>query len=169
MNQQQAEVILNGLIDLMEDKQGLIRTRKGGSSQATQSDKFKYPNDDKSKWYEFEQQTATFRMDCDDLKKQDVITALDLLTNGLFKIAVIAEQSSLRALSVDVFNKSFENDVEINVFERLSKSVGKPISSDKVNSQLTKLSATERAAIIVKQLRSMGKTDDEINEFLAAS
>lgn len=169
MEQKQAEVILNGLVDLLENKQGLIRTRKGGTSQATQSDKFKYPNDDKSKWYEFEQHAATFRMDCDELKKQDAITALDLIANGLFKIVVIAEQAALRPLSVDVFGKAFASDVEVNVFERLSKSAGKPVNPDKVNKQLSNLSATERSQIIVTQLRSMGKTDEEINEFLAAN
>lgn len=167
MEQKQAELVLNGLVDLLENKQGLIRTRKGGQSQATQSDKFKYPNDDKSKWYEFEQHSTTFRMDCDELKKQDAISALDVITNGLFKIVVIAEQAGLRALSVDRFDKAFDSDVEVNVFERLSKSAGKSVSPDKVAKQLNTLSATEKAQITINLLRNIGKTDEEINEFLA--
>ena len=169
MEQKQAELVLNGLVDLLENKQGLIRTRKGGASQTTQSDKFKYPNDDKSKWYEFEQHSATFRMDCDELKQQDAISALDVVTNGLFKIVVIAEQAGLRALSVDAFDKAFDTDVEVNVFDRLSKSAGKPVSPDKVKKQLNALSTTAKAQIVVDQLRNMGKTDEEINEFLAAA
>lgn len=174
MEQKQAEVILSGLVDLLENKQGLIRTRKTGESVKVKDDKHTFPNDTGDKWYKYEQKVATFRLDCDELKNQDAITALDAITNGLFKIVVIAEQNALRSLTqtsvdgkISPFDRAFESDVEVNVFERLSKSAGKPIDPAKVTKQLNTLSATEKATIIVSQLRSMGHTDEQINEFLA--
>jgi hypothetical protein len=135
MNANEQQTALQVFIDLLESKTDVRRTRKSGNSNPTQTDKFKYPNDDKSIWYEHEQFKAEHRFDCEGFGELSVAESLDLLVGALIDQLVIIDQRSSRALSAESFAKKYK-DGEVEIGSRFHRRVRSTTSREyKLNKQ----------------------------------
>jgi hypothetical protein len=166
MNANEQQTALQVFIDLLESKTDVRRTRKSGNSNPTQTDKFKYPNDDKSIWYEHEQFKAEHRFDCEGFGELSVAESLDLLVGALIDQLVIIDQRSSRALSAESFAKKYKDgEVEIDVRDACSKKSKQAVSVEKLTKQAEKLTVNQKRELAKNLFAELGV--DSIEEFEA--
>jgi hypothetical protein len=141
---------------LVENRIEKRRTRKSKASSSVKSAEFPHASVDGKKFYKYPQLTSEFHFDCDGLRKMNPADALKLLIDGLVNQLVIADQREGRALSLDAFEKKYNDDVIIDVksaLEKKSKAVG---SVDKVVKEASKLTSAEQLEAINVQLAKLG-------------
>ncbi len=149
---------LNTILDLIENSTEVRRTRKNSNSSAEKSEKFKYPNHDKSLYYEHEQFSAEHHFDCASMREmEDKSLALTLLITAITDQLVISDQSKGRALTADGFTKKYgDGEVIIDVKDACSKQTKGGVSIEKLTKQAAKLPSTQKQALADALLKELG-------------
>lgn len=156
--------VVEAIVERLESLTQTRRTRKSNESSDKQSDVYRFPNADKSKWYRYKQFSTTVRFDCDKISDLEASAALTLLVGALADQVIIGKQKLDRMLSADKIQALLTDPegVTVDVFDALEKKVGQPVSTDALLKQSRKLSPDKKKAFIAQAMLEAGLTADDL-------